>query len=86
MTASEAQQKEFLALVAEISNQLDGASGDALSQDILAKPIDDLGWDSLERMELVLKAEEIFAIDLDEEDVLACETLQDVFDLIATKT
>jgi acyl carrier protein len=49
---------------------------------LLNTPINDFALDSLERMDLVMRSEERFGIDLDERDVIACKILRDFANLI----
>ncbi len=49
------------------------------------KLIDDLGMDSLDRIELMVEMEREFDISLTEEEVEIIETVQQCFDLIGTK-
>lgn len=49
---------------------------------LLDTPINDFALDSLERMDLVMRIEERFGIDLDERDVIACKILRDFAKLI----
>ena len=47
--------------------------------------IDDLGMDSLDRIDLMVEMEREFDISLTEEEVEIIETVQQCFDLIGTK-
>ena len=47
--------------------------------------IDDLGMDSLDRIELMVEMEREFDISLTEEEIEIIETVQQFFDLIGTK-
>ena len=47
--------------------------------------IDDLGMDSLDRIELMVEMEREFDISLTEEEIEIIETVQQCFDLIGTK-
>lgn len=49
------------------------------------KLIDDLGMDSLDRIELMVEMEREFDISLTEEEIEIIETVQQCFDLIGTK-
>ena len=49
------------------------------------KLIDDLGMDSLDRIELMVELEREFDISLTEEEIEIIETVQQFFDLIGTK-
>lgn len=49
------------------------------------KLIDDLGMDSLDRIELMVEMEREFDISLTEEEIEIIETVQQFFDLIGTK-
>ena len=49
------------------------------------KLIDDLGMDSLDRIDLMVEMEREFDISLTEEEVEIIETVQQCFDLIGTK-
>ena len=49
------------------------------------KLIDDLGMDSLDRVELMVEMEREFDISLTEEEIEIIETVQQCFDLIGTK-
>jgi acyl carrier protein len=49
---------------------------------LLDTPINDFALDSLERMDLVMRIEERFGIELDERDVIACKILRDFANLI----
>ena len=49
------------------------------------KLIDDLGMDSLDRIELMVEMEREFNISLTEEEIEIIETVQQCFDLIGTK-
>jgi acyl carrier protein len=50
-----------------------------------ASLIDDLGADSLTIVELVMSMEEIFEIEIDDEDAEKLITVQDAIDFIKTK-
>ena len=56
-------------------------------EDIVAEAslIDDLGADSLTIVELIMSMEEIFEIEIDDEDAEKLITVQDVIDFIKTK-
>ena len=49
------------------------------------KLIDDLGMDSLDRIELMVEMEREFDISLTDEEIEIIETVQQCFDLIGTK-
>ena len=49
------------------------------------KFIDDLGMDSLDRIDLMVEMEREFDISLTEEEIEIIETVQQCFDLIGTK-
>lgn len=49
------------------------------------KLIDDLGMDSLDRIELMVELEREFDISLTDEEIEIIETVQQCFDLIGTK-
>ena len=49
------------------------------------KLIDDLGMDSLDRIDLMVEMEREFDISLTEEEIEIIETVQQCFDLIGTK-
>lgn len=49
------------------------------------KLIDDLGMDSLDRIELMVEMEREFDISFTEEEIEIIETVQQCFDLIGTK-
>ena len=49
------------------------------------KLIDELGMDSLDRIELMVEMEREFDISLTEEEIEIIETVQQCFDLIGTK-
>ena len=49
------------------------------------KLIDDLGMDSLDRIELMVEVERAFDISLTYEEIEVIETVQQCFDLIGTK-
>ena len=49
------------------------------------KLIDDLGMDSLDRIDLMVEVEREFDISLTEEEIEIIETVQQCFDLIGTK-
>ena len=49
------------------------------------KLIDDLGMDSLDRVELMVELEREFDISLTDEEIEIIETVQQCFDLIGTK-
>ena len=49
------------------------------------KLIDDLGMDSLDRIELMVELEREFDISLTDEEIEIIETVQQFFDLIGTK-
>ena len=49
------------------------------------KLIDDLGMDSLDRIELMVEMEREFDISLTEEEIEIIETVQQFFDLVSTK-
>ncbi len=49
------------------------------------KLIDDLGMDSLDRVELMVEMEREFDISLTDEEIEIIETVQQCFDLIGTK-
>ena len=49
------------------------------------KLIDDLGMDSLDRIELLVEVERAFDISLTDEEVEIIETVQQCFDLVSTK-
>ena len=49
------------------------------------KLIDDLGMDSLDRVELMVELEREFDISLTDEEIEIIETVQQFFDLIGTK-
>lgn len=49
------------------------------------KLIDDLGMDSLDRIDLMVEMEREFDISLTEEEVEIIETVQQCFDLVSTK-
>ena len=49
------------------------------------KLIDELGMDSLDRIELMVEVERAFDISLTEEEIEIIETVQQCFDLIGTK-
>ena len=49
------------------------------------KLIDELGMDSLDRIELMVEMEREFNISLTEEEIEIIETVQQCFDLIGTK-
>jgi acyl carrier protein len=44
---------------------------------------DDLGFDSLDDLELVMAIEDEFEIDLPDEEIEAAKTVQDVFNVVA---
>jgi acyl carrier protein len=46
----------------------------------------DLGMDSLGKVEMVFWFEEEFGIDIQDEEINKCITVQDVIDLVKTKT
>ena len=49
------------------------------------KLIDDLGMDSLDRIELMVEMEREFDISLTDEEIEIIETVQQCFDLVSTK-
>ena len=49
------------------------------------KLIDELGMDSLDRIELMVEVERAFDISLTDEEIEIIETVQQCFDLIGTK-
>ena len=49
------------------------------------KLIDELGMDSLDRIELMVEMEREFDISLTEEEIEIIETVQQCFDLVSTK-
>ena len=49
------------------------------------KLIDDLGMDSLDRVELMVELEREFDISLTDEEIEIIETVQQCFDLVSTK-
>ncbi len=57
-------------------------------EDVLpeASLVDDLGADSLNLVELVMTMEEIFEIDIDDDDTDKMQTVQDAIDYIKSKS
>ena len=49
------------------------------------KLIDELGMDSLDRIELMVEVERAFDISLTDEEIEIIETVQQCFDLVSTK-
>lgn len=49
------------------------------------KLIDELGMDSLDRIELIVEVERAFDISLTDEEIEVIETVQQCFDLVSTK-
>ena len=49
------------------------------------KLIDELGMDSLDRIELMVEVERAFDISLTDEEIEVIETVQQCFDLVSTK-
>ncbi|MHA3915923.1 acyl carrier protein [Halovulum sp. GXIMD14793] len=52
--------------------------------EIIASDIDTLKLDSLESLEMVMKLEDEFGLELDEESVADCVSIADVIGLVAT--
>ena len=48
--------------------------------------VDDLGMDSLDMVELVMRAEEEFETEISDDDWEKCQTVQDIYDLVEKLT
>ena len=51
-------------------------------EELLNLRLADLGFDSLENMELVMQIEDAFGVSLEEEDILRCSKVADLAELI----
>lgn len=79
-------QSQFTALVIEFAPAENSAvDGDQLSA-FFTKTVDELGMDSLDTMELVMKIEDHFEIILDEDLVLSAKTVGDLATLVQKQT
>jgi len=59
------------------------ADKSALNDDeLLNTRLADLGFDSLENMELVMQIEDAFGVSLEEEDILRCAKVADLAELV----
>jgi acyl carrier protein len=68
----------FRRLAALKTDNINGST----DEELLSMNVADLGFDSLERMELVMELENTFGVSLDEEEFFECANLADVLKLI----
>ena len=79
-------EKKTSAIVRGLIDQKPGNQGTAADAATMTLRLSDLGLDSLEKMDLAMQLEDAFAVSLDEEDFLACDTVSDLVRLIEGTT
>ena len=78
---AELTEEQKQAVIEAIADQLGIYTSDIHPSSRLKE---DLEADSLDALEILLSIEHEFNIQVDEEDILACNTVRDVYDILAT--
>lgn len=75
-------QTKFISIVKELLTHKEADFASKSDMETMELGIPDLSLDSLEKMELIMKIEDTFKVMLDEGEVLKCEKIRNLFELV----